>query len=332
MRLARLLEMPEAEFQARVQEIERSPVFERLRALGAVKIESYEGARFAARRFGGWGLRTSSENLPGALDADSVPVRLIQRVGQVRFEQFFLREARHNDQDRASACDLSIAEARILREFVDKLYIQEEFHSPADSAAPAKTFSSVAGVEIADGKPVLAFFNREIWKGRYCVDPQKWSQMKEALSPAERTRAESLLRQIEYLDRRKSTLFRTLEEMLRVQADFFLSGESGRRKVLSQKALADRLDVSPSVLNRLISNKSIQLPWGLEAPMRTLVPSAKTLLRDRLYDIAVAEPNATDVILSRKLEAAAGTRLSRRSIAKYRKDLGIGGAGARRAG
>jgi hypothetical protein len=31
---------------------------------------------------------------------------------------------------------------------------------------------------------------------------------------------------------------------------------------MTQRELSDRLDISPSVLNRLISNKSVQLPWG----------------------------------------------------------------------
>jgi RNA polymerase sigma-54 factor len=331
LKLAHLLKMPEDDFESRVKEIEGNPLFERLRATGAVRLENYEGARFGARRFGGWGLRTASDGLPDALDADSVPVVLIQRVGQERFEEFFLRDAHVNDQARARSCGISVEEAKLLREFVDKLYIQTEFQSPSTDAAPPKTFSAVAGVEIVNGKPVLAFFNREIWKGRYCVNSEKCAQMREALSPRERASMENLLRQLEFLDRRKTTLFQALEELLRAQADFFVSGESGRRRPLTQRHLAGTLEVSPSVIHHLISNKSIQLPWGLETPMRTLVPSAKTLLRDSLYDIAVAAPDASDETLRRELERRTGAKLSRRSIAQYRKELKLGGRGDRRA-
>lgn len=138
LKLARLLEMSEDEFSASLQALERDPLFERLRAAGAVRVEPFEGARFGARRFGGWGLRTETDGLPDALDASSAPVKLMQKVGQERFEEFFLRAERMDDAARARACGITPAEAKVLRGFVDRLYVQQEFSSaPAPAAAPA---------------------------------------------------------------------------------------------------------------------------------------------------------------------------------------------------
>jgi DNA-directed RNA polymerase specialized sigma54-like protein len=120
-----------------------------------------------------------------------------------------------------------------------------------------------------------------------------------------------------------------LEEVVSAQAEFLLSRDPSRRKALTQRALSQRLDVSPSVLNRLIANKSVQLPWGLEAPLKVFVPSAKAILRDHLYQMAVESPELSDEALRRELKRRYGAELSRRSIAQYRKELGLGGTGGR---
>lgn len=329
LKLAKLLEMSEEEFSSEIVALERDPVFERLRAAGAVSLEAFEGARFAGRRFGGWGLRTASDGLPDALDAGSAPVKLIERIGQERFQESFLGDAASTDAARARACGITPGEAKLLREFVDRLYIQQEFEAaPAQRAAP-RVYSAVAGVEIVASEPALAFFNKPIWKGRYRLHAEKYALLRDRLTPRETARFERLLKRLEFLDRRKTTLYRTLEEVLRTQADYLRTGEPGRRRVLTQRELADRVDTSPSALNRLIANKSIQLPWGVEAPLRVFVPSSKTLLKDRLHDLAVAMGDASDEALSRALERETGSRLSRRSIAQYRQDLGLGGRGRR---
>ncbi|HXS99525.1 MAG TPA: hypothetical protein VN915_02520 [Elusimicrobiota bacterium] len=330
MKLARLLEMSEKDFEKNVREVEASPLFARLVSAGALAVEPYSGARFASRRFGGWGLRTSSDGVPELIDGQGDVVALIKRVGQERFEELFLSDAALSDEERARRCDISPGEARRLREFVDRVYIQSELETPgADAAAPSVVYSTVAGVEIVDGRPALAFFNREIWKGRYRVNEGGCERLKAAVPPREFKRLESFLRQLEHLDRRKSTLYRVLEAFLDAQADFFVTGEPGRRRPLTQLSLATDLEISPSVLNRLISNKSIQLPWGLETPLKNLVPSSKMLLRDRLYDLMLELPELSDQALRLEIESRWNAKLSRRSVAQYRKELGLGGCGKR---
>jgi RNA polymerase sigma-54 factor len=183
---------------------------------------------------------------------------------------------------------------------------------------------------VEDGKPGLAFFNRQIWKGRYQVNEDKSRRMLASLPAAEARRLEGFLRELGLLDRRKSTLYRVLEALIETQEPFFVSGDPDQRRPLTQRELSDKLDISPSVLNRLISNKSVQLPWGLEAPMKTLVPSRKSLIRDRLHDLVRQYPASTDEELGRKIDRRYGVRLSLRSIAQYRTELGLGNLRERR--
>jgi hypothetical protein len=331
MKLARLLEMPESDFESRVRELEGKPVFRRLVELGVVSIQPYSQARFAARNFGGWGLRTSSEGLPELLDGRGELAGLMEQVGQDNFEACFLKEEALSDGERAKRCGISVSDAARLREFVDRLYVQSEFSDFAGQAAPARTFSAVAGIELENGRPVLAFFNREIWKGRYRVNESKRAALLGSMTPGQARNAEKLLSDLEFLERRKSTLYLVLEEVVAAQAEYLKSRDPGRRHPLTQRDLAAKLEISPSVLNRLISNKSVRLPWGLEAPMKTFVPSGKAVLRDHLYDLARERSELSDEALRLEMKRLHGASLSRRSVAQYRKELGLGGRG-RRAG
>lgn len=330
LKLARLLELPERDFELRVRELESDRFFRNLLDTKVVSIESYTGAGFASKRFGGWGLSTSTDGISSVLDGKGDAARLLLRVGQERFEECFLREEQFTDADRARLCAITLAEVAQLRELVNKLYVQEEFDGASSTSAPPLTFSAVAGIMIEGGRPTLAFFNRDIWKGRYKVDAEKRKGMLSAMPAQDAKRLDRFLRELELLDRRKTTLYRVLEVLIQDQAEYFIKGDPALRKSLTQREVSGRLKIDPSVLNRLISNKSIELPWGLEAPMKLLMPSRKSLLRDRLYDMIREQPDSTDEMLRKKIDRLHGAKLSTRSIAQYRTELGLGNSRQRR--
>jgi hypothetical protein len=329
MKLARLLEAPEAELERRIVALEAGALFGRLLESGVVTRQASEHARFASRRFAGRAMRTSSEGLPELADGNGDLALLMQSIGQEDFSAVFLGDDGHTDAQRAKLCGIKIEDARRLREFVDRLYVQSEFESPAPKAAEEPTFSALAGIAIEDGKPVLGFFHREIWDKRYVINDERRRDLALDLPARDAKKAETLLRELEYIDQRKTTLYRVLEAVLETQADYLVSGAAERRVPLTQKALSSRLDISPSVLNRLIANKSVELPWGLEAALSVFVPSRKSLLRDQLHDLALARPELSDEGLRAAIREEHGVELSRRSIAQYRKELGVGAGGRR---
>lgn len=332
MKLARLLESPETDVAQRVRDLEKTPLFRSLLESGVVARRAPEHARFAARRFAGRSLRASSEGLPELVDGTGDLAKLMQSIGQERFTAIFLGDDGLDDAERAKRCGITTENARRLREFVDRLYVQEEFETApaAPRAAKEPTLSAVAGIAIEDGKPVLGFFHRDIWNSFYAIDDERRRDLALDLPAKDARKAETLLRELEHIDRRKTTLFRVLEAVLETQADYLVSGEAERRVPLTQKTLSDRLDISPSVLNRLIANKSVELPWGLEAALSVFVPSRKTLLRDKLHDLALENPGLSDEGLRAAVRERHGVELSRRSIAQYRKELGIGANGRRK--
>jgi RNA polymerase sigma-54 factor len=324
MKLARLMEMPEAELAGLALRLEASPLFRSLADSKIIMPAAVPQARIAARRFAGYGLRLAGAGMPGLADGDCEVVRLMRRIGQDRFEKWFLRSEGSGDRDRAEGCGISTEDARKLGDFMDRAFIQGEFEGPGP-AAPAKVFSPVAGIDLQDGKPALAFFHREVWKRRYRIDDDRLAEHLRALPPAEAEKARRLVKRLRLLEQRKTTLYRLLEEVLEAQAEYLRTGDPAERRPLTQRALAAGLGTAPSVLSRLISNKSVQLPWGLEAPLALLCPSAKSVHREHVRALACANPNWRDEELRRELERRHGAKLSRRSIAQYRKDLSLGG-------
>ncbi len=328
IKLARMAEMSEEEFESVIKKIEYNRFFQLLKVSGVVNLAEFPGTRYAARRFAGYGLKLSGGYLPELADGKGDLVALIQGIGQEKFEACFLRDASMGDAERAEKCDISVKDAARLRDFVNRAFIQAEFEGAAEAPA-SKVFSSVAGIEIENGAPVLAFFHREIWKGRYKVDQEKLSEMLKDIPASEQSGVQKLLKRMELADNRKSTLYRALEMLISIQADYLRTGEPGRRRPLSQRTLAKNLEIDPSVLNRLVSNKSVQPPWGAETPMSTLLPSSKEVNLERLYSLASENPALSDEGLRLELKIRHGVKLSRRSVAQYRKDLQLSPGGRR---
>ena len=321
LKLAGLFAMTEEEFQKQLLSVETSERFVLLTKTGVLAVKEFSKARFNARNFAGYGLRMDAGGLPELADGKCDYVRLIQKVGQEKFEALFLKNETMSDADRAGECDITLGEAKQIREFLNRVFIQAEFEGPAPAPAPAAVYSAVAGIEIEDGKPVLGFFNREIWKGRYGVNEKKLALYLSGVSDKEAAATRELLKRVEFLEQRKTTLYAALEKLIAAQAAYLLSGEPADRRPYTQRALAEELCVHASVINRMISNKSVQLPWGMEAPMDELLPSEKKVNREKLYALIQENPKATDSELAKLLHLSAGKEISRRSINQYRREL-----------
>ncbi|MFH1619482.1 MAG: hypothetical protein ABIG11_06205 [bacterium] len=325
LRLAQLATISEEEFGRDTGELEKSRLFKLLMTAGIIRLSEFPRARFAAKQFAGYGVKLSTgSGLPELVDGNSDLVRIIRRIGQKKFEACFLK-SEASDIKTAKACGLTLNETRRVKELVDTVFIQTEFEltSAEPAAPPVQVYSSVAGIMVENNKPVLAFFNREIWKGQYSVNKNRLAEYLSAIPPAEARKAKTLVGQLEFLERRKTTLYRLLELLLESQKDYLVCGKPEKRTPLTQRQVAKQVEVDPSVLNRLLSNKSVQMPWGLEVPLSALIPSAKQINRGLLYELLSANPGLSDEKLRRLMEAEHGVKLSRRSISQYRSELGL---------
>lgn len=139
------------------------------------------------------------------------------------------------------------------------------------------------------------------------------------------------------LERRGSTLRRCAEALLEVQRPFF-AGETGELSPMTLSTLAQRLEVHPSTVSRAVQGKYLQCRQGT-FPLRYFFSrpvSGGDVSRQAVKRVLLAlvrEEDArkplSDQALCRLL-ADRGILVARRTVAKYRLELGVGSSAARR--
>lgn len=149
--------------------------------------------------------------------------------------------------------------------------------------------------------------------------------------------AESFIRNV---DRRKDTVSRITEIILEVQRDFFEDGK-GPLRPLRLEDVAVEIGVHLSTVSRGVTGKYMATPYGLfelkhffSGGYRTStgMDVAATTIKQRLKDIVKDEPLAkpySDQKIA-ELLTAEGVAVARRTVAKYREELGIEPSWARK--
>ena len=143
------------------------------------------------------------------------------------------------------------------------------------------------------------------------------------------------------LERRQQTLLVVSEFIVEAQRNF-LNGKSGKRAI-SNKEIAEKLDISASTVSRIVRNKYIQLPNQV-IPLKDLLErrinkhnegmdvtgqELKYLLEEIILNEDKTNPFSDENIKS-ALQHNFKVLLSRRTITKYRQDLHIPSSKERR--
>ena len=142
------------------------------------------------------------------------------------------------------------------------------------------------------------------------------------------------------LAQRQRTLARVAAALFAHQAQFLVHGP-GRLAPLRMGALADELGLALSTVSRAISGKHAQTPWGI-LPLRWFFQAGaggvegqtRDVLREAVRELFAGEdprtPLSDDEALARL--SARGFALARRTLAKYRSELGIASSYQRKRG
>lgn len=134
---------------------------------------------------------------------------------------------------------------------------------------------------------------------------------------------------VDALARRKTTLERLAVALLDRQREYFISGGDPDELVpLSGRELAREVGCAESTISRAIAARYAATPFGTIS-LRTLIarrPGAvgftTTTVRSRVLELARAFPQLSDEAIARALRLR-GIRLARRTVAKYRHELGL---------
>ena len=135
------------------------------------------------------------------------------------------------------------------------------------------------------------------------------------------------------LAQRGSTIARVAEVIFEIQTEFLTRGVKGI-KPLTLRTIAEKLGIHESTVSRVTSNKYVQTPHGMY-PLRFFFSnelsttrgeavSAKqvqSLIQEMIRDEMPAKP-LSDQVISNILKAK-GIQIARRTIQKYRDELGI---------
>jgi DNA-directed RNA polymerase specialized sigma subunit, sigma54 homolog len=142
------------------------------------------------------------------------------------------------------------------------------------------------------------------------------------------------------IDQRQRTIYKVAESIVKFQRGFLDYGiEALRPMVLRQ--VAEDIGMHESTVSRVVTNKYISTPRGL-FPMKFFfhsgVDSARgenvssLVVKDRIRKIIEGEdpkkPLSDSAIM--KILQREGVRLARRTVAKYREELGIASSDKRR--
>ncbi|WP_141432635.1 RNA polymerase factor sigma-54 [Bacillus sp. 03113] len=136
------------------------------------------------------------------------------------------------------------------------------------------------------------------------------------------------------LEQRKETLLKVSKKIVEKQIDFFHNGPSSI-KPLTMKEIADELDIHESTVSRAVREKYMQTSFGtfelkffFSSAIKTnssedaSAQKIKALIKELISKENKKKPQS-DQELVRLLEEAEGVVVSRRTIAKYRDQLGI---------
>ncbi|MBL0058608.1 MAG: hypothetical protein IPP35_05785 [Elusimicrobia bacterium] len=336
-----LLQMSEREIAEMIKDVESDPIFEKLLypADGQWKVIRFQPhpRTQLSPSFYEMNEETLSEgSRPEAarvIAEGRDALAIIRRLGQEKFEKYFLRAEQETDRAGMSASTgLAEQEVQVVRDFLLAYSIQSEFFDPSTRGvgAPGQRVVRLARVSLdAQGEPVFEFGSPILARGRYDIQYERLQTLLRGvlLAPQERRHLKAFVRRLELINWRQNTLYRILDFVCHDQRRF-LADRDGLKKIpITQRQLAKRLSVAPSTINRAIQGRSLVLPWGEEVLLEDLFCSRKNLCVGVLESLEDQDPGfgrRTDLELQEKLRTRLGFPVPRRTVNSYRRALSGG--------
>ena len=146
---------------------------------------------------------------------------------------------------------------------------------------------------------------------------------------------------INALHKRQATLVKVVKAIIQWQHDFFLDGDDASLRPMGLKNIAEKTGINLSTVSRVCNSKYVQTRWGIFSLRHFFTSSVKIDNGDdvsqrrikevlqELVDTEDKEHPLSDEALTNAL-AAQGLPIARRTVAKYREQLGIPPARLRR--
>ena len=139
---------------------------------------------------------------------------------------------------------------------------------------------------------------------------------------------------IDAIRQRQQTLFITMNAIMHYQEEYFLSGDERNLRPMILKDIADEIDMDVSTVSRVANSKYVDTPYGTKLIKEYFSESMKneqgedvsTKEIKKILETVIKEEAKRKPLTDDKLAAILkkkGYPIARRTVAKYREQLGI---------
>ena len=146
---------------------------------------------------------------------------------------------------------------------------------------------------------------------------------------------------IDAVKQRQQTLLITMQAIMDYQEDFFLTGDEKNIKPMILKDIANKIDMDISTVSRVANSKYVDTPYGTKLLKEFFSESMKTTSGEEISTIEIKkilekiidDENKKKPLTDEKLVSLLkekGYKIARRTVAKYREQLGVPVARLRR--
>ncbi|MGB5819545.1 MAG: RNA polymerase factor sigma-54 [Saonia sp.] len=139
---------------------------------------------------------------------------------------------------------------------------------------------------------------------------------------------------IDAIRQRQQTLYITMNAIMQYQKEYFLSGDERKLRPMILKDIADAIDMDVSTVSRVANSKYVDTPYGTKLIKEYFSESMKneqgedvsTKEIKKILETVIGEEEKKKPFTDDKLAALLkekGYPIARRTVAKYREQLGI---------
>ncbi len=139
---------------------------------------------------------------------------------------------------------------------------------------------------------------------------------------------------IDAIKQRQQTLLVTMNTIMHMQEEYFLSGDERKLKPMILKDIADKINMDISTVSRVANSKYVDTPYGTklikdffsESMMTDQGEEVSTREIKKILQTVIAEENKKKPLTDEKLATILkekGYLIARRTVAKYREQLHI---------
>ncbi len=330
VKIAYEFSLKEQELMNKLLELESTEEFQKLLELGLIRRVRYVSGSFSIKPVYEY---TDNLNITQIEDIDLIEfkeqnrdvVDLIKRIGEENYKKFFLGLETYSFNRISKELNISIDDVKKIFDFTNSVFIQGEFyHSQKvsyDNEKIAKRYTTLAKIDLSkSGEFEVIYLSPSMFRGRYEISYDKLEDAFEDFSVSEIKKIKNIIREIEVLNLRNTSLHKILEFIIMFQKKFIITENFEDLKICTKNQLAKEINVTASTICRLVKDKSIILPSIKEYPLEFLLPNRKKIMLFFLTDLLFERQNLKDKELIEVIKKRFGILLNRRT-ANYYKNL-----------